>query len=29
VAVVREPIEQCRGHLGVDEHAAPFREVQV
>ena len=29
VAVVRESIQQCRGHLGVAEHAGPFLEVQV
>jgi len=26
---VREPIEQCRGHLGISEHAAPLPERQV
>jgi hypothetical protein len=29
VAVVREPVQQRRGHLRVDEHAGPLGEVQV
>ena len=29
VAVVGEPVEQCGGHLGIAEHAGPFREAQV
>ncbi len=29
VAVVREPIQQRRGHLGVAEHAGPLREVRL
>ena len=29
VAVVREPVQQRRGHLRVAEHAGPFLEVQV
>ena len=29
VAVVREPVEQRRGHLGVAEDAGPFAEAQV
>ena len=29
VAVVREAVEQRRGHLGVAEDAAPFREGEV
>ncbi|MCY1233009.1 hypothetical protein D9M72_455270 [compost metagenome] len=29
VAVVRETVEQCGGHLGVAEDAAPFREGEV
>ena len=29
MAMVREAVEQCGGHLGVAEDAAPFREGQV
>jgi hypothetical protein len=29
VAVVREPVQQRRGHLRVAEHAGPLCEVQV
>ena len=29
VAVMREPIEQRGGHLGIDEHAAPLAKTQV
>jgi hypothetical protein len=29
VAVVREPVQQRRRHLGIDEHARPFAEGQV
>lgn len=29
VAVVREPIEQRGGHLGIAEDARPLRETQV
>jgi len=29
MAVMGEPIQQCRGHLGVIEHGRPFREAQV
>ena len=29
VAVVRKPIQQGGGHLGVAEHARPFCEAQV
>ena len=29
VAVVREPVQQRRGHLRVAEDGAPFGEVQV
>jgi hypothetical protein len=28
-AVMREPVEQSRGHLGVAEHAGPFAEGEV
>ena len=29
VAVMGQPIEQCRGHLGVAEHAGPFSEGEI
>ena len=29
VAVVRQPVQERRRHLGGDEHAGPFDEVQV
>ena len=29
VAVVGQPVQQRRGHLGVAEHAGPFGEAQV
>jgi hypothetical protein len=29
LAVVREPVEQRRGHLGIPKHVGPFREAQV
>jgi catechol 2,3-dioxygenase-like lactoylglutathione lyase family enzyme len=29
VAVVREPVEQGGGHLGIAEHASPFTEAEV
>ena len=29
MAVVREPIEQCSGHLGIPEHTSPFGEAEV
>jgi len=29
MAVMGEPIEQRRGHLGVAEHAGPFAEAEV
>jgi hypothetical protein len=29
VAVVGEPIEQRRGHLGIDEDVRPFAESQI
>ena len=29
VAVMGEPVQQCRGHLGIPEHAGPFAEAQV
>jgi hypothetical protein len=29
VAVVRQTVQQGRGHLGITKHVAPFREVQV
>jgi hypothetical protein len=29
VAVMRQPVQQGRGHLGIPKHIAPFREVQV
>ena len=27
--MMREAVEQRRGHLGIAEHAGPFREAQV
>ena len=27
--MVREAIEQCRGHFGIGEHRRPFREGEV
>ena len=29
MAVMREPVEQCRGHLGIPEHTGPLAEAQV
>ena len=29
VAVVRQTVEQRRGHLGIAEHARPFAKRQV
>jgi hypothetical protein len=29
VAVVLQPVQQCRGHLRVAEHTGPFGEVQI
>ena len=29
VAVMREPVEERGGHLGVAEHAGPFAEAEV
>lgn len=29
VAVVCQPIQQRRGHLGVAKHTRPFREAEV
>ena len=29
VTVVRQPVQQCRGYLGVAKHRRPFREAQV
>lgn len=29
IAVVGQPIQQGRGHLGVDEHARPFSETEI
>jgi len=29
MAVVRQPVEQRRGHLGIAEDGGPFREAQV
>ena len=29
VAVVRQPIQQRRGHLRVAEHTRPFGEVEI
>ena len=29
VAVVRQPIQQRRSHLGVAEYTRPFREAEV
>ena len=29
MAVMRQPVEQRRGHLGVAEHARPFGEGQI
>ena len=29
VAVMREPVKQCGGHLGIAEHAGPLGERQV
>lgn len=29
LAVMREPVEQCRGHLGVAEDGRPFAEGQI
>jgi len=29
VAVMRQPVQQCRGHLRVAEHTGPFSEVQI
>ena len=26
--MVREPIEQCGGHLGIAEHLGPFAEAE-
>ena len=29
VAVMGQPVEKCRGHLGVAEHAGPFAEREI
>ena len=29
VAVMRRPVEQSRGHLGIPEHAGPLAEAEV
>ena len=29
MAVMRESVQQCRGHLGIPEHTGPFAEAQV
>lgn len=29
VAAMREPVQQCRGHLGIAEDAGPFGEAQI
>ena len=29
IAMVRQPVQQRRGHLGVAKHGRPFREAQV
>ena len=29
MAVVRQPVERGRGHLGVAEHISPFAEAEV
>ena len=29
VAVVGEPVEQCRGHLGIPEYRCPLTETEV
>ena len=29
VAMMGKPIEQCRGHLCIAEHAGPFTEAEV
>ena len=29
MAVMRQPIQQRCRHLGIDEHAGPFREAQI
>ena len=29
MAMMRESVEQCRGHLGVTQDAGPFREAEV
>ena len=29
VAMMRESVEQRRGHLGIPKHVGPFREAQV
>ena len=29
VAVMGEAVEECRGHLGITEHASPFTEAEV
>ena len=29
MAVVRQPIEQCRGQRGIAEHGRPFCDAQV
>jgi len=29
MAVMREPVQQRRGHLGIPEHTGPFAETQI
>ena len=29
MAMMREPIQECRGQFGIDEHIAPFWEGEI
>ena len=29
MAVLRQAVEQCRGHLGITKHIGPFTEAEI